>query len=74
MHRDLVQSIQLGSGNSKHPSFSAVIVHVGMEAKEPAAAGPMDIRVMAEEAILDKRETCLSWDLAGKSHHAGVRH
>lgn len=32
---------------------------------EAAAAGPMDIWVTAEEAILDKRETCLFWDLAG---------
>lgn len=33
--RDLVQPIQCGSWNSKHPSCSAVIVHIGMEAEGP---------------------------------------
>lgn len=42
-----------------------------MEGKAAAAAGPMDIWVTAEEAILDKRETCLFWDLAGQSPNPG---
>lgn len=57
---DLVQPFQCDSGNSKHPSCSAAIVHVGMEAEGPAAAGPTDIWVTAEEAILDERETSSS--------------
>lgn len=63
--RNLGQSIQCDSRYSKHPSFSVTKAYIGMEAEEAAAAGPMDIWVTAEEAILDKRETCLFWDLAG---------
>lgn len=63
--RDLGQCIQCGSRDSKHPSFSAAKVHIGIEAEEPVAAGPMDIWVTAEEAMLDKKETCFFGDLAG---------
>ena len=57
--RDLVQSIQCGSGDSKHAGFSAATAHIGLEAEE-AAAGPVDIWVMAEKSIPDKRKPASS--------------